>query len=160
MGSIGWIFQENCYFCCRKVNKPKVMTRETTRRRISAWVLLAIFVLILIVSSLHIHQSGTAVDDSSIECVHNHCGGHLNQQTVSLHDCVLCQFLTLPLLLASVISLFLFGDSMLVCASTMPIPTSTATTIGISLPLMARTSLPNGRLTAIAISTASHGRQE
>lgn len=110
MGRIGWIFQENCYLCCRKINKPKVMTRETTRRRISAWVLLAIFVPILIVSSLHIHQSGTTVDDSSIECVHNHCGGHLNQQTVSLHDCVLCQFLTLPLLLASVISLFLLGD--------------------------------------------------
>ena len=67
-----------------------------TKRHIAAWVLLAVFVPMLLLSSVHIHPHTALLADSCTECVHHHCDGHLGQQSVVHHDCVLCQFLTLP----------------------------------------------------------------
>ena len=76
--------------------------KETIRRQISAWVLLAVFVPMVLLSALHLHEDGLAADDSCTECVHHQCGGHLGQQTTSFHACVLCQFLTLTMLTVAV----------------------------------------------------------
>ena len=76
--------------------------KETTKRRISAWVLLAVFVPMVLLSSLHLHESGLTADDGCTECVHHQCGGHLGEQTASFHACVLCQFLTLTMLTIAV----------------------------------------------------------
>jgi hypothetical protein len=60
--------------------------------------MLAVFVLMLILSSLHVHYQDTLAEQDCMECVHHHCNGHLTQLATSMHQCVLCQFLTLPFL--------------------------------------------------------------
>lgn len=74
-----------------------------TRRSISAYVLLAVFLPMLVLSSLHIHESAGSAETSCMECLHNQCGGHLTQMKTHTLDCVLCQFLTLPLLVAATV---------------------------------------------------------
>ena len=63
----------------------------------ASWLLLAVFVPMLLLSSVHIHGYEQSADDVCTECVHHQCGGHLGQQTVSMDNCLLCQFLTLPM---------------------------------------------------------------
>ena len=82
------------------------------KRHIASWVLLAVFLPMLVFSSLHIHQSEGAVQMTYAECVHHHCGGHLWQQTISMDDCVLCQFLTLPILAVAVATLIIYNQSL------------------------------------------------
>ena len=79
--------------------------KVTIRRQISAYVLLAVFLPMLVLSSLHIHESAENAEASCTECVHHHCGGHLTQMTKHMHECVLCQFLTLPMLVAAAVLL-------------------------------------------------------
>ena len=65
-----------------------------TKRYIASWVLLAVFLPTLLLSSLHIHH--VSEDETSCTaCVQHQCHGHLSQLSDSLHHCVLCQFLTL-----------------------------------------------------------------
>lgn len=79
------------------------------RRKLAAWGLLAVFVPMLIIASLHVHSSAEGIAASTCaECVHHHCGGHLGQQTPSLHACVLCQFLTLPMMATVVAAIILY----------------------------------------------------
>ena len=61
-------------------------------------MLLAVFVPMLLLSSLHVHETGVFSDDSCSECVDHQCHGHLSQLTVSMHQCVLCQLLSLTYL--------------------------------------------------------------
>lgn len=64
----------------------------------------------LLLSSLHIHQSQPSALASCTECVHHQCGGHLAQQSLTLHACVLCQFLTLPMLSVAVAALLIYNN--------------------------------------------------
>ena len=77
---------------------------KMTKRQMNSWLLLAVFVPMLLLSSLHIHGYEQALDDQCTECVNHHCGGHIGQQTLSLDDCLLCQFLTLPMVVAASIA--------------------------------------------------------
>ena len=53
-------------------------------------------------SSLHIHPLQlSASDEECADCVQHHCSGHIGQQVQTMHDCVLCQFLTLPMVVAT-----------------------------------------------------------
>jgi hypothetical protein len=70
------------------------------KRQIAAFVMLAVFLPILLLSSIHVHDSAESAEVTCVDCLHNHCGGHLTQTTVHLDDCVLCQFLTLPMFVA------------------------------------------------------------
>lgn len=65
-------------------------------------MLLAVFVPMLVFSTLHVHSSDFSIQSTCSECVHHHCGGHLAQHLDAMHDCVLCQFLTLPLMVVAV----------------------------------------------------------
>ncbi|MBR1667415.1 MAG: hypothetical protein IJ693_03935 [Bacteroidaceae bacterium] len=78
--------------------------KETTKRHISSWVLLAVFLPMLVLSSIHVHPADHSVAHSCKECVHHlpH-SGHISSQTTCLFDCVLCQFISLPFLVASAI---------------------------------------------------------
>ena len=70
--------------------------KQENRRHIASWLLLAVFVPMLLMSTFHVHESGmgTAQTECS-DCVHNSCHGHLTQMASWTHECVLCQFLTL-----------------------------------------------------------------
>ena len=74
------------------------------RRHISAIVLLAVFLPMLLLSSFHVHPEAHIEGDACKECVHHipHAG-HFGSLTVCSFDCVLCQFLTLPFLVAPLV---------------------------------------------------------
>lgn len=90
--------------------------KANRKRKIVSWMLLAVFVPMLLLSSLHIHGYEQTGDDQCTECVHHHCGGHIGQQTLSLHECVLCQFLTLSFVAAVVFATVVFNK---VCKTPM-----------------------------------------
>ncbi len=79
-----------------------------TKRHIAAWMLLAVFVPMLFLSSVHVHRYSNSLVDECNECVQHHCHGHLGQQTASLHECLLCQFLSLPMLAVAVATLIIY----------------------------------------------------
>lgn len=85
------------------------MRKENTKRSFASWVLLAVFVPMLLFSSLHLHQDEQLTEAACAECVDHHCAGHLGQTTVSFHPCVLCQFLSLPFLALTVATLFIYN---------------------------------------------------
>ena len=76
--------------------------RQEVRRHIALWLLLAVFMPMLIFSSLHVHEvSVSATETECTDCIHHNCHGHLTQIVFGTHDCVLCQFLTLSMLTAT-----------------------------------------------------------
>ena len=79
--------------------------KANRKRKIVSWMLLAVFVPMLLLSSLHIHSYDQTGDDQCTECVHHHCGGHLTQLSTTMHQCVLCQFLSLTLVIAGAVCL-------------------------------------------------------
>ena len=66
------------------------------KRHIASWLLLAVFVPMLILSSLQ-------------ECVDHHCHGHLTQLSMSVDDCVLCQFLMLTFLAEAALAVVFYN---------------------------------------------------
>ena len=55
----------------------------------------------LLLSSLHVHEGYVAEQTECAECVAHHCQGHLTQAEISVDACVLCQFLSLAFVSAS-----------------------------------------------------------
>lgn len=77
--------------------------KETPRRFYSSLVLLAVFLPILLLSSLHVHPQAHQEGHHCEECVHHQPhAGHISSMSVCSFDCVMCQFLTLPFLIAAV----------------------------------------------------------
>jgi hypothetical protein len=79
-----------------------------TKRHIASWLLLAVFVPMLLLSSVHIHETGETIETECADCVHHSCHGHLTAAATWAHDCVLCQFLTLPMLAAILLAVTLY----------------------------------------------------
>ena len=78
------------------------------RRHIASWWLLAVFVPMLLSSSLHIHEDGgAAAGTECADCVHHNCHGHLTQMATWTHDCMLCQFLTLTFVATAAVTLLI-----------------------------------------------------
>ena len=84
--------------------------RQQIKQRWTGWLLLAAFLPMLLLSSLHTHSEEEYWHEEGCDaCVHHQpCAGHLNDGTISLHDCVLCQFLSLPYLTAAVLAAVLY----------------------------------------------------
>lgn len=101
------------------------------KRHIASWVLLAVFVPMLIMSSLHIHNPATDYTEDCNECVQHHCHGHLAQTEHGVHHCLLCQFLTVSFVAATTVVVALFAKSITlyalpqsnVCIVTLGTPT-------------------------------------
>lgn len=96
MFSLG-IFFVFCLFICNFA-----FMNVEKKRYIASWILLAVFLPTLLLSSLHIHHESETYEDSCTECVHHQCHGHLSQLADTMHHCVLCQFLTLTFVAGSV----------------------------------------------------------
>ena len=79
------------------------------KRHLISWWLLAVFVPMLLLSSLHVHEESVSVAATECtDCVHHSCQGHLMQTSLLTHDCVLCQFLTLTMLTAAVVAVTVY----------------------------------------------------
>lgn len=63
------------------------------KRKISAWLLLSVFVSMMAVVSFHHHDAEeTAGSELCESCIHHvRHSGHLGVLKVNLHDCLLCQ---------------------------------------------------------------------
>ena len=80
--------------------------RTGLKQRLSAWLLLAVFLPMLMLSALHTHAVAPTSADACVECVHHQPhAGHLTASTVTLSDCVLCQFFSLQYLEAAAVTL-------------------------------------------------------
>ena len=95
-------FQTKIVIFSQKQNRSSIISctfagvKLDNRRHITSWLLLAVFVPMLLLSSLHVHESGVGTAETECtDCVHNSCHGHLTQMASWTHDCVLCQFLSL-----------------------------------------------------------------
>ena len=79
-----------------------------TKRHIASWVLLVVFLPMLILSSVHVHETPESIGSECSGCVQHHCHGHIGELTTSMHACVLCQFLTMSFVAAAVFTVVLF----------------------------------------------------
>ena len=80
----------------------------TTKRHIASWMLLAVFVPMLLLSSVHVHETGETIETECADCVHHNCHGHLTAMATWAHDCVLCQFLTFSMLAAVMLAVMVY----------------------------------------------------
>ena len=81
----------------------------TKKQHIASWLLLAVFLPMLVFSSLHVHEEHDVTTETACnDCVHHSCHGHLTQTASWAHDCVLCQFLTLTMLTAAVVAVIVY----------------------------------------------------
>lgn len=80
------------------------------KRHIASWLLLAVFLPVLLLSSLHTHENyvWAGSDMECADCLQHSCQGHMTATATWSHDCVLCQFLTLPMLTAAVMVVAVF----------------------------------------------------
>ena len=81
-----------------------------TKRIMASWVLLAVFVPMVLLSSFHVHESNNLFDDNCNECVQHHCNGHLGELTTTIHACVICQFQTFSFVAAAIFAVVLFSN--------------------------------------------------
>jgi Ca2+/H+ antiporter len=109
-----------CLVFC-SLNRIFAPMNLTKRRQYVSWMLLAVFVPMLLLSSLHIHESSVSAETECTDCVHHNCHGHLSQTASWADDCVLCHFLTLPMLTAAVVVAALIVN---VCRKCHILPTS------------------------------------
>ncbi len=80
--------------------------------------MLAVFVPMLVFSSLHVHEGGTSSAGAECtDCVEHCCHGHLSQMASWTHDCVLCHFQTLTMLTAAVIAVAVYINVFSKCHS-------------------------------------------
>ncbi|MBO7100431.1 MAG: hypothetical protein J6V98_00220 [Bacteroidales bacterium] len=82
------------------------------RTRISAWVLLAAFLPLLVVSSVHTHRLPSSEAEVCHQCVaHEAHPAHLGVPVVSVHDCVFCHLM----------SFYYLGSAALLVAVLLPV---------------------------------------
>ena len=97
------------------------MKRQALKRQLYAWLLLAVFLPVLALSSVHVHRHADAPVAECTDCLNHSCQGHLTVTDDPLHQCVLCQFLTLSYIAAATIAVILFAQQdihMFTCCST------------------------------------------
>ena len=94
--------------------------KVTKKQRLASWVLLAVFVLMLVFSSVHVHPGSVSTEAECAECVAHHCQGHIGQFDVALGDCLLCQFLTLPYVTAALAAISIFFNVLWMLRSPLP----------------------------------------
>ena len=86
------------------------MQRLDHKRKKFAWVLLLVYLPMLLAATFHFHSEAEADEVSyCYDCAHHlHHDGHLDAGQTSGHDCVLCQFLTLPYVVSTIIRIAAF----------------------------------------------------
>lgn len=84
------------------------MRNPVLKRQISAWLLLAVFLPMVALSSVHVHRHTDASVTQCSDCLAHSCPGHLVILDDALGQCVLCQFLSVPYVAAAVIAVIIY----------------------------------------------------
>ena len=67
------------------------------RRRISSWVILAVFVPMLLLTSFHRHHPMAEGQEECMECAHHvHHSSHVSAGGTTIDACLLCQLSSTP----------------------------------------------------------------
>lgn len=76
--------------------------KKELKRQLYAWLLLSVFVPMTAFSALHVHEGDSDVTAICNACInHQAHAGHLTAGIDNIHDCVLCQFLSLSFVAAT-----------------------------------------------------------
>lgn len=76
--------------------------KKEQKRQLYAWLLLSVFVPMMAMSALHVHEDSSSFDTECSACVHHQAhAGHLSAGVGHVHDCVLCQLMSTTFLVAS-----------------------------------------------------------
>lgn len=108
-------FQQNVVTLRPKTDWGLVLPQEkfvmnVERKRILAsWMLLAVLLPMLVLSSVHVHETSKSLDYECNECVQHHCHGHIAELTTTIHDRVLCQFQTFSFVAAVFLTVFCYN---------------------------------------------------
>ena len=82
------------------------------KRVITAWWLLSVFISMMLLSGLHRHQTVANPAADCAECAHHvHHSGHFTMAADSLHECLLCQFLSSPVIPATILAIVFSSSS-------------------------------------------------
>ena len=84
------------------------MKRMLARRKWYARLLLAVFVPMLLLSLVHVHEQGVADETVCADCEHHVHHSHLASADFCVDSCVLCQILSLPFVTGILLSVILF----------------------------------------------------
>ena len=71
------------------------------KRKWASILLLAVFVPMLMLSSMHHHKADESGEKACVECLHHVHHSHIGEQSVGVDGCLLCQFLSLPFIAAT-----------------------------------------------------------
>lgn len=71
------------------------------KRKWASILLLAVFIPMLMLSSLHHHRADEQGSEVCVECLHHVHHSHIGEQSVGVDGCLLCQFLSLPFIAAT-----------------------------------------------------------
>lgn len=77
--------------------------RTKTKRTLSAWLLLSVFLSMMSLSILHRHEAMVHVAIDCAECAHHVHHGHLTAAADSIHECLLCQFISFSYIAAAAV---------------------------------------------------------
>lgn len=81
--------------------------KAKTKRTRSAWLLLSVFVSMMMLSALHRHETAPVVTPTCADCAHHVHHGHLTTGSVSMHECLLCQFISFSYVAATTLAIAL-----------------------------------------------------
>lgn len=66
--------------------------------------MLCVFMPMLMLASVHVHQQVESVPADCYECLHNlHHSAHLSSASITIDNCPLCHFLTTPYVVATTV---------------------------------------------------------
>ena len=83
--------------------------RMARKRQVAARILLLVFVIMMLMTSTHVHHAVDADDGVCSLCInHIHHSGHLSAQGTIVHDCLICQLYSLPYVLPVVAAFIAF----------------------------------------------------
>ena len=99
--------------------------KQTRKRQSVAWILLSIILSMLLFSSFHVHEEYEGGEQDCYQCAsHQPHAGHFSLATQGVQDCILCQLISVPYLIAAVVvvaaPLHLHGKAHSLRASFLP----------------------------------------
>lgn len=80
--------------------------KQTRKRQSVAWTLLSIILSMLLFSSFHVHEECEGGKQECYQCAsHQPHAGHFSLATHGVQDCLICQLVTVPFLIAALVTI-------------------------------------------------------
>ena len=78
--------------------------KQTRKRQSVAWTLLSVILSMLLFSSFHVHEEYEGGKQDCYQCAsHQPHAGHFSLATHGVQDCLICQLISVPYLVAAIV---------------------------------------------------------